>query len=73
LNHSPAAQIKRIKLEKIRTMLLETELTIEEIAQKTGFVYVENMIPLFRRNFGTTPAQFRRNQTCNTTNHPYNV
>ncbi len=73
MNHSPATLIKRIKLEKIRSLLLDSDLTIEEIAQKTGFAYVENMIPLFRRKFGKTPAQYRRSQQHHTTHHTDNA
>jgi LacI family transcriptional regulator len=61
LGHSPAEEIRRIKLDKVRQLLSSTDMAIPDIADACGFAYAEHMIPLFARHYGSTPAAFRRN------------
>jgi LacI family transcriptional regulator len=61
LGHSPAEEIRRIKLDKVRQLLSSTDMAIPDIAEACGFAYAEHMIPLFARHYGSTPAAFRRN------------
>jgi len=60
VGHSPAEEIRRTKLEKVRQLLSSTEMAIPDIAEACGFAYAEHMIPLFARHHGYTPAAFRR-------------
>lgn len=50
----------RTRIERIRTLLLETSLTISEIAHRTGFEHVEYMTVAFKRTMGCTPTAFRK-------------
>jgi LacI family transcriptional regulator len=61
LGHSPAEEIRRTKLERVRHLLSTTDLPVPDIAEACGFAYAEHMIPLFSRHHGATPAAFRRN------------
>jgi LacI family transcriptional regulator len=61
IGHSPAEEIRRTKIERVRQLLSTTDLPIPEIAEACGFAYAEHMIPLFARHHGCTPAAFRRN------------
>jgi len=61
IGHSPAEEIRRTKLERVRQLLSTTDLPVPEIAEACGFAYAEHMIPLFARHHGATPAAFRRN------------
>ncbi|MBI5690424.1 MAG: DNA-binding transcriptional regulator [Verrucomicrobia bacterium] len=61
IGHSPAEEIRRTKLEKVRQLLTATDLAVPDIAEACGFAYAEHMIPLFARHHGCTPAAFRRN------------
>jgi len=61
LNRSPAQEIRRVHLEKARRLLLETDLTVPDVAEKSGFKYVEHLIPVFRTYFGVTPLAYRKN------------
>ncbi len=61
LGHSPQVEIRRVQLAKIRALLAETDLTLKEIADRTGFVHVEYLSMLFKKLTGETPGQFRRN------------
>ena len=42
-----------------RDLLTETELSIHEIAARTGFEYGEYMAAAFKRETGMTPTEFR--------------
>lgn len=48
------------KLEKIKELLLENDLSIKEVAAKGGFKSTSNFCFIFRRKIGVTPEQFRR-------------
>lgn len=52
--------LQRVRLQKARRLLLHTDLSVGEIAQRTGFGETSYLIRLFRRETGTTPLQFRR-------------
>ena len=41
-------------------MLKETNQTVENIASSVGYETVEHFNRLFKKTYGTTPVQFRR-------------
>lgn len=59
LGRTPAAEIRRVRLELVKRMLLETDLPIARIANRCGFNHSEVMIRCFRREVGISPGQFR--------------
>ncbi len=59
ISRSPQAEIRRIQIAKICQLLAETNLSLKEIAHRTGFVHVEYMCVLFKRITGTTLGQYR--------------
>ena len=61
VGHSPAEEIRRARIERVRQFLTSTDMSIPDIAEACGFAYAEHMIPLFARYHGRTPAAFRRN------------
>jgi AraC-like DNA-binding protein len=52
--------LQSIRMEKAKKLLLETELTIEQIAYTIGYEFPNNFTPAFKKQFGCTPADFRR-------------
>jgi LacI family transcriptional regulator len=60
LGYSPAEAIRATKVERVRQLLLTTEIPIPQIAEVCGFNYVEHMIPVFKKYCGRTPAQYRK-------------
>lgn len=60
LGRTPAEEIRRTKLEKVRQLLGTTDISIPDIAALCGFNYVEHMIPAFKRAHGCTPSMYRR-------------
>ncbi|MGW8811968.1 helix-turn-helix domain-containing protein [Gordonia terrae] len=60
---SPAALIARRRLERARTMLESPgDITIDRVAQASGFTSGAILRNRFRSEFGVTPDQFRRNR-----------
>jgi LacI family transcriptional regulator len=60
VGRTPAEEIRRIRIERVRQLLDSTELPVATIAEACGFNYVEHMIPLFRKHHGCTPSGYRR-------------
>lgn len=59
LSRSPAAEIRRLRLDIVKRLLRETDWSQSEISRKAGFNYLEVMARLFRRTFGMTLGQYR--------------
>jgi len=60
LGRTPAAQIRRTHLDRARTLLAETDLAIDHVAEASGFGSPEYMTFYFRRELRITPLKFRR-------------
>lgn len=60
LGRSPQAEIRRVQIERIRRLLVETEYPLKKIAELTGFEHVEYMSVVFKRLTSLTPGEFRR-------------
>lgn len=60
LGKSPKEEILRVRLDRVRRLLSESELPIAEVAQKAGFEHPEYMSRLFKKKLGTTPGEFRK-------------
>lgn len=61
VGHTPSEEIQRVRINRIKAMLHNTELSVGEIAARTGYEYAEYMAAVFRRETGFTPSQFRSN------------
>lgn len=62
LGRTPQAEIRRIQVATIRTLLQETDFPLKKIAALSGFEHVEYMCVLFKRLTGLSPGAFRRLQ-----------
>jgi LacI family transcriptional regulator len=60
LGRSPAAEIRRAKIERAKKLLVETDLMVPDIADASGFSDAKVMIAVFRRELETTPTAYRR-------------
>lgn len=56
---SPAQYIKSIRLQKAKEML-ETDVTVSEVAYENGFGTLSNFTKVFREKYGITPSQWRQ-------------
>ena len=50
----------RARLERVKQLLIETKLTLAQIARKTGFEHPEYLSVAFKREVKTLPSRFRR-------------
>jgi LacI family transcriptional regulator len=66
IGRSPADEIRRVKINKVRHLLDTTNLSIPDIAEACGYKYVEHMIPVFKKHHGNTPARYRTNTRLGT-------
>jgi AraC-like DNA-binding protein len=57
---TPWNYILQLKIDKARSLLLETELPIKDIAREVGFSTPHYFTRLFRREVGITPSAFRQ-------------
>lgn len=62
LGRSPHEELTRLKLDRIKELLSETDLSLSEIARRTGFDHDEYMCVFFRKAEGLPPGQYRRSQ-----------
>lgn len=59
VGHTPHHEINRVRMERVKLLLRETELSIGEIALRTGFEYSEYLAAAFKRETGKTPSEYR--------------
>jgi LacI family transcriptional regulator len=59
IGRTPAAEIRRVRIETAKRLLVETELTMSEVAQAAGFSEQDLFSRTFRRSLKMTPTQFR--------------
>jgi LacI family transcriptional regulator len=59
LGRTPHEEIMRVRLNRAKLLLAESDLTLERIAELTGFVHVEYFSVVFRRETGLPPSRYR--------------
>ena len=62
LGRSPHEELTRLKLDRIKELLSETDLSLSEIAKRTGFEHDEYMCVFFRKAVDIPPGQYRQTQ-----------
>jgi LacI family transcriptional regulator len=59
LDRTPKEEIQRLRFRQVEQLLRQTDLTIEAIAQQTGFTHSHYLQAAFRERHGMTPGQYR--------------
>jgi LacI family transcriptional regulator len=59
IGRSPGEEINRIRFAAVEHLLMQTDLTLDAIAERTGFTHPQYMAEAFRKRSGQTPGQFR--------------
>lgn len=59
LGRTPHREILRVRLDRIKRLLAETDLPLHRIAERTGFEHVEYLSVTFKRETGQTPSRYR--------------
>jgi LacI family transcriptional regulator len=60
IGRSPKAEVIRLRLERAKELLRETDWPLAEIAEKTGFTHGEYLHTVFTLKTGMTPGVFRK-------------
>jgi LacI family transcriptional regulator len=60
IGRTPHELIVETRVSRVKTLLIATKLSLEEIAARTGFEHPEYMTVVFKRIVGDTPGRFRR-------------
>ncbi|HTD65165.1 MAG TPA: DNA-binding transcriptional regulator [Candidatus Limnocylindria bacterium] len=59
VGRTPQAEITRVQLNRVKLLLAETDLPLDDIASRAGFVHAEYLSVVFKRNFGMPPSHYR--------------
>ncbi len=54
--------VKSVRMKKARTLLKNTSMTVENIADSVGYQNVEHFNRLFKKKYGMTPVQYRNSR-----------
>ena len=57
---SPQAEIRAVQLKRVKQLLAETDLSLDQIAELAGYAHPEYLSVVFKREIGETPGQYRR-------------
>ena len=60
IRQAPAHYIKIIRLQKAKELLETADLTVSEVAFKTGFQNLSHFTNIFQKQYGILPSVFRR-------------
>ena len=60
IGRTPHEEIVRVRIERIKRLLAETDSSLSEIARRTGFEHDEYMSVFFRKAVGEPPGRYRQ-------------
>lgn len=60
VGRTPHEELQRVRLERVRRLLLETDLPLPRIATAAGYGTATHLARVFHRTYGSTPARYRR-------------
>lgn len=61
IGRTPHDEILRVRMDRVKRFLIETDLPLAAIADRTGFRHVEYLTVAFKRETGALPTEYRRN------------
>jgi LacI family transcriptional regulator len=59
LGRTPHDEILRVQFQQVIKLLTETDLSLFEVAERSGFRYAEYLSTAFKRRFGMPPKKYR--------------
>jgi LacI family transcriptional regulator len=54
------AEVQRLRLDRAKQLLVDTDLPLKQIALQTGFCYIQYLTRVFRQHVGQTPGEYRK-------------
>jgi LacI family transcriptional regulator len=64
LGRSPQAEIMRIKIAQVKSLLLVSDATLAVVARRSGFNSAQVLCERFRNEVGMTPGAYRKQVRC---------
>jgi LacI family transcriptional regulator len=61
LGRTPHEEILRVRIDRVKELLTETDLSLTAIAHRTGYDHVEYLSVVFKRETGLPPSVYREN------------
>ncbi len=62
LGRTPHEELTRLRMNRAKRLLIETDLTLAAIAERAGFEHTEYFSTAFKREVGQSPREFRRDR-----------
>ena len=59
IGRTPGEEIIRLRFNRVKQLLVETELSLAAIANRCGFEHPQYMAEAFKKHFGITPGTYR--------------
>ncbi|MBE5750680.1 MAG: helix-turn-helix transcriptional regulator [Clostridiales bacterium] len=59
LNISPKQYVDKLRLENVCHLLLNTKMTLQEIAEKYCYASVSHLVNSFKKKYGVSPSKYR--------------
>ena len=59
IGRTPHEEVTRVRINRVKELLCGTDLTLEAIAERTGFKHAEYLSVAFKRETGISPGRFR--------------
>lgn len=59
VGRAPKAEVLRLRIERAKELLADTDWTLAQISERTGFKHSEYLHTVFTQKTGSTPGQFR--------------
>ncbi len=59
LGCTPHKEIVRVRIDRVKQLLSETDLPMGRVAQLAGYTHVEYMSAAFKKRVGLSPRQYR--------------
>lgn len=59
VGHTPHEEIQRVRMNRVKALLRDTELTLHQIADRMGFEHSEYLGAAFKREVGISPGKYR--------------
>jgi LacI family transcriptional regulator len=62
LGHTPKAEILRVRIQRAKSLLVETDMSLRAVSRQSGFASQLSFDKAFRRAAGMTPTAYRRSR-----------
>ncbi len=59
IGRAPKAEVLRLRLERVKELLTDTDWPLAQISERTGFKHTEYLHTVFTQKTGATPGKFR--------------